>query len=114
MAEKKKTETKKLQKKAVKKGMAEAPKENAKDYSKTILYPSMTEKVVRGGEHNKIGFIVSRNSDKKMIREAVESLYGVKVASVQTHILPDGRKRAYVRLTADFSAAELATKLGML
>ncbi len=86
----------------------------SRNYSKIVLYPSMTEKIVRAGEQNKIAFIVSRASNKKIIKEAVENLYAVKVASVKTQILPDGRKRAYVRLTSEHNATELATKLGML
>ena len=44
----------------------------------------------------------------------METLYEVKVAKVNVEITPKGQKRAYVRLTPEFSAADLATKLGMV
>ncbi len=83
-------------------------------YEKIILYPYMTEKVVRMGPANKIAFVVARSAGKRLIKEAVEALYEVKVAAVNTEIDPKGMKKAYVKLTPEFSATELASKLGML
>lgn len=79
-----------------------------------ILYPYMTEKAVRLTEKNKIVFIVSRNSGKLEIKNAVEGMYGVKVEKVNTVISPHGKKKAYVLLAKEFPASELASKLGML
>ena len=81
---------------------------------KVVLYPFMTEKVVRLGDRNKIAFVVDRRADKGDIKRAIENLYAVKVKKVNTEITPEGRKKAYVELTKEFSAMELANKLGML
>jgi ribosomal protein L23 len=48
-----------------------------------------------------------------MIKWAVEVLYEVVVERVNTLVLPDGRKKALVRLAPEYSAAEVATKLGV-
>jgi ribosomal protein uL23 len=62
---------------------------------------------------NKLAFIVDRRANKKLIKYAVEQLYDVKVDYVNTLILPDGRKKAYVRLSDAYNAGDLAAKLGM-
>lgn len=81
---------------------------------KIILYPYMTEKVIRMGAMNKIAFVVARSATKPQIKSAVETLYEIKVKTINTEIGPKGLKKAYVTLMPEFSAAELASKLGML
>lgn len=50
-----------------------------------LLKPVLTEKMTADSEAlNVYGFIVDRKADKGKIKRAVESLYGVKVASVRT------------------------------
>ena len=50
-----------------------------------IIKPIITEKMTAQAEEmNRYGFIVDRSADKIQIRTAVESLYGVKVSSVNT------------------------------
>ena len=86
-----------------------------KDPHKVVLYPRATEKAVELLEtENKLVFAVARDATKHDIKRAVESLYEVKVANVNVEITPKGEKRAYVRLTPEFSAADLATRLGMV
>jgi large subunit ribosomal protein L23 len=49
------------------------------------MKPVVTEKMTAIGEKlNQYAFIVNRKANKIEIREAVESLYGVKVMSVNT------------------------------
>lgn len=80
-----------------------------------ILYPSSTEKSVRGSADNVMTFVVARKATKRTIKMAVEALYNVKVASVRTNnSFSAGKKKAFVRLTAEYSATDLASKLGML
>jgi len=43
----------------------------------------------------------------------VESLYDVVVDKVNTLIMPDGKKKAFVTLAPEYSAAEVATNLGI-
>lgn len=85
------------------------------DPLKTVLYPLITEDAVRLIEtENKLVFIVDMNASKKDIAKAVEELYEVEVEKVNTCITPEGKKKAYVKLTPKFKAADLAAKLGIL
>ncbi len=80
-----------------------------------ILYPLVTEKTTDLiDRNNTITFIVDVRADKRRIKEEVERLYGVKVEKVNTLITRDGRKKAYVKLKKEYSAADLATKLGVI
>jgi large subunit ribosomal protein L23 len=85
------------------------------DPYKTICYPVMTEVTSRILEsENKLVFIVSKKASKSDIKRAVEELYDVDVQSVNSTITPDGEKKAFVRLTPDFKASDIAIKLGIL
>lgn len=62
---------------------------------------------------NRLTFIVRRKATKGQIREAVETLYEVKVVKVNTLITPEGQKKAMVKLSPEYNAADLAVKLGL-
>ncbi len=80
-----------------------------------ILYPLMSEKAIQLIEReNKIVFVVDKKATKPEIKHEVERLYGVKVESVNTMIDRKGRKKAYVKLSKETPATELATKLNMI
>jgi large subunit ribosomal protein L23 len=80
-----------------------------------LRYPILSEKAVGLVENeNKIVFFVDGNSTKPDIKKAVEELYKVKVADVNTMVTPDGDKKAYVRLKKEFKATDLATKLKII
>ena len=80
-----------------------------------IKYPLLSEDAVTLLEaENKITFVVNINSDKHDIRRAVQELYEVTVSSVNTLITPEGEKKAIVKLSPDFKAADLAVRLGIL
>jgi len=84
------------------------------DALKIILRPYMTEKtfdLVEG--QNKLVFLVDEDASKKAIKDAVETLYEVKVESVNTVNTLIGKK-AYVRLSPEYSATDLASKLGLV
>jgi large subunit ribosomal protein L23 len=86
-----------------------------KDPQKVLLYPQATEKAVKLIEsENKLVFIVANDANRTDVKRAVETLFEVKVDNVKVGITPDGRKRAYVRLTPEFKADEIAAKLGMI
>lgn len=83
-------------------------------YEEIIISPYITEKTMKSLEkENKLVFIVNRKANKKQIKEAVEKLYEVKVSKVNTVITPKGEKRAFVRLSPEYRAEEIATKLGI-
>lgn len=41
-------------------------------------------------------------------------LYDIQVKKVNTLIRPDGLKKAYVRLTPDYEALDVANKIGII
>lgn len=50
-----------------------------------LLKPIVTEKMTRISENlNRYGFLVHRKANKIQIKQAVEKMYGVSVASVNT------------------------------
>lgn len=82
-------------------------------------------------EHNTLVFIVDIKSNKRQIKDAVKKLYDVQAAKINTLIRsvgfvvgngrfidslnrPDGKKKAYVRLTADHDALDVANKIGFI
>ncbi|MEW6592469.1 MAG: 50S ribosomal protein L23 [Candidatus Hadarchaeota archaeon] len=86
-----------------------------KDPNKVLLYPKATERAVTLVEsENKLVFAVAKDANKSDVKQAVERLYEVKVTKVNMETSPKGEKKAYVRLAPEFSAADLATKLGMI
>ena len=73
-----------------------------------------TEKIVKMIEiENVLVFETNRDSSKEVIAKEVETLFGVKVDKVRT-LTRKNKKVAYVRLTKDFVAADIAAKLGVL
>ena len=49
-----------------------------------IIAPVITEKATLASERNQVIFRVAKNATKPQIKEAVEKLFNVKVASVNT------------------------------
>jgi len=73
-----------------------------------------TEKIVRMIEsENLIAFETDRKVTKDEIAKEVQELFDVKVESVRT-LTRKNKKVAYVKLTKDFVAADVAAKLGVL
>jgi large subunit ribosomal protein L23 len=73
-----------------------------------------SEKIVRMIEReNLLCFETDRKTKKEEIKKEVEELFGVKVRSVKT-LTRKNKKRAYIKLSPEFVAADIATKIGML
>jgi large subunit ribosomal protein L23Ae len=82
------------------------------DQFRTIQHPLNTESAMKKIEdHNTLVFIVDLKANKRQIKDAVKKLYDVESAKINTLIRPDGKKKAYVRLTADHDALEVANKV---
>lgn len=80
-----------------------------------IKYPISTEKAVRLMESdNKLTFIVERKATKQDIKKEIEKMFNVKVIKVNTLITPLGMKKAYVKLSKETPAIDIATKLGLM
>jgi len=81
----------------------------------TIIHPLSTEKSIRMMEsENMLVFIVKKSSKKAEIKKDIEETFKVKVDDVRTAILPDGRKKAYVKINKANPAIDVATQLGMI
>ena len=85
-----------------------------------IIRPIVSERSFSGMEQNKYTFEVAKDANKYQIKDAVEEIFGVKVAKVNT-INYDGKakrlgaarpgrrkswKKAYVQLTQDSKTIE--------
>ncbi|MCE4605890.1 MAG: 50S ribosomal protein L23 [Desulfurococcales archaeon] len=86
-----------------------------KDPLKIIVAPVSTEKASNLIEkENTITLIISRNATRSEVKHAVEKLYQVKVAKVRILITAKGEKKAYIKLSPEFDASELASRLGIV
>ena len=84
------------------------------DAIRVIKRPLVTEKTYDPIEkQNKITFIVKEKANKKQIADAIETLYEVKVQSVNNARTVYGKK-AYVKLAPASSAADLGSRLGLV
>ena len=65
-------------------------------------------------DNNTLVFIVDIKSNKRQIKAAVKELYDIQASKVNTLIRPDGQKKAFVRLTADYDALDVANRIGII
>ena len=63
---------------------------------------------------NKLSFIVSKDSNKILIKKEVESLLKAKVESINIINRMDSRKVAILKLKPEFQAMDIATQLGLI
>ena len=85
------------------------------DPYKIIKNPLSTEKSIRlMDSENKLIFSVDESAKKSDIKEAVEKIFKVKVVSVNTFTTMKGDKRAYVKLSPETPAIDIATEIGMM
>ncbi len=86
-----------------------------KDYYNVVKHPLATEKAVRlMNTENKLIFIVDKNATKPEIKKAVEEIFKVKVVSVNTLNDFRGRKKAYIKLSPETPALDIATQMGIM
>ncbi|RRT61979.1 hypothetical protein B296_00004048 [Ensete ventricosum] len=92
-----------------------APPRNKLDHYQILMYPLTTESAMKKIEdNNTLVFIVDIRADKKKIKGAVKKMYDIQAKKVNTLIRPDGTKKAYVRLTPDYDALDVANKIGII
>lgn len=65
-------------------------------------------------ESNTLVLRVDIKANKHQIKAAVKKLYDVDVLKVNTLVRPDGTKKAFVRLTADHDALDVASRVGYI
>ncbi len=80
-----------------------------------LIHPLVSEKAVNMIEgQNKLTFIVSAKASKKDVKKAMEDAYKVKVEGIQTLMDMKGRKKAIIRLSKEFKARDVATRIGIV
>ena len=90
-------------------------KRKSLDRFKIMKFPLTTESAMKKIEdNNTLVFIVNRQADKKQIAGAVKKMYQIHASKVNTLIRPDGQKKAFVRLSADYDALDVANKIGII
>lgn len=103
--------------------LARAPKYHRKfaheprlDEHKIIVHPLNTESAMKKLEEtNTLVFIVDTKANKAQIKQALKKLYEIDVLKINTLIRPDGKKKAFCKLTPDVDALDIAaTKLQLV
>lgn len=80
-----------------------------------LISPIKTEKAIGKIEYeNTLTFRVGLKSTKKDVKDEVEKLFKVKVASVKTFVTSRGHKHALVKLGKESKADDVAIKLKMI
>ncbi|KAK6460803.1 60S ribosomal protein L25 [Scheffersomyces coipomensis] len=91
------------------------PHYNRLDAYKIIVSPIASETAIKKVEDgNILVFQVDIKANKNQIKAAVKELYEVDVEYVNTLIRPNGTKKAYIRLTADHDALDVANRIGYI
>ncbi|WP_297489177.1 50S ribosomal protein L23 [Thermococcus sp.] len=84
------------------------------DPYKVIVRPVVTEKAVSLIEReNRLTFIVDKRATKTDIKKAVEEMFEVEVEKVNVLFTMKGEKKAYVKLKPEYSASEVAARIGL-
>jgi large subunit ribosomal protein L23Ae len=92
-----------------------AVKKQTYDGFDVVHHPLSTESAIKTIEdNNTLVFIVKKKTNKAQIKQAVQSLYRIKIKKVNTLITPKGMKKAYVKLTSDQDALDVANKIGIM
>eukprot|EP00397_Hematodinium_sp_SG-2012_P060354 GEMP01078493.1.p1 GENE.GEMP01078493.1~~GEMP01078493.1.p1 ORF type:complete len:146 (+),score=28.65 GEMP01078493.1:209-646(+) len=91
------------------------PTESKMDKFRVLSTPMTTESAMKKIEEiNTLVFLCDVKANKRQIRDAIEKTYEVSVQKVNTLIRPDGKKKAYIRLTPDFDALDVANRIGII
>lgn len=109
-----------------------APHAPRTDAYKVLLFPLNTESAMKKIEEvNTLVFIVDRTANKRQIKLALKKAYDVDAAKVNTLIRyvfffkkskehgltpysPDGKKKAFIRLTPDQDALDVSNRIGLI
>ena len=79
-----------------------------------ILKPVTSEKAVKLVDlDNTLLFQTDKRPSKQEIKKEFESVFNVKVQSIRT-LIRNNKKYAYIKLTKENPAIDVATKLGMI
>lgn len=80
-----------------------------------LKYPVSTEKAIRMLESdNVITFVVDMKATRSKVKKEIEERFKVKVKDIRVVIDAKGRKKAYIRLSSEYPAIDIATQLGLM
>ena len=80
-----------------------------------LLYPIATEKAINMIEKNNVlTYVVDIRAKKDEIRKEFESVFKVKVDKINTEMEPRNRKRAYIKISKQFKASDVALRLKLV
>ncbi|KAJ4793653.1 60S ribosomal protein L23A [Rhynchospora pubera] len=65
-------------------------------------------------DDNTLVFMVNPKADKFMIRDAIQRMYDVRVDKVNTSISPDGKKKAFIKLSKENNVNDIASRAGII
>ncbi len=82
---------------------------------KTLMFPLATEKAINMIERNNvITYIVDTRATRSQVKKEFEEVFKVKVDKVNVMNEPKNRKRAYITLSKQFKASDIALKLKLV
>ncbi|WBW70880.1 60S ribosomal protein L25 [Schizosaccharomyces osmophilus] len=98
--------------KYARKSVAHAPR---LDEFKIIDNPINSESAMKKIEDdNTLVFCVHMRANKNTIKSAVKKLYDVDAVKINTMVRPNGTKKAFVKLSAEADALDVANRIGFL
>ncbi|XP_019173346.1 PREDICTED: 60S ribosomal protein L23A-like [Ipomoea nil] len=85
------------------------------DYSQILKYPIVTEAGMKNIlQKNTLVFAVDKRADKTIIKDSASKIFKIKIKKVNTSILPDGTKKAFLILAPDQSAVDVAKRIKVI
>ncbi len=91
------------------------PSLNKMDEFRVIISPLSSETAMKKIEdNNTLVFLCDVKATKKQIADAVLKIHGIKAQRVNTLIRPDGVKKAFVRLSKEQDALDVANRIGLI
>jgi ribosomal protein L23 len=80
-----------------------------------LKYPLATEKAVGVIEKkNTITYIVDFRASKTTIAKQFEERFGVKIESIRTANMPNNTKKAFIKISKEYNAGDVAMKLKLV
>eukprot|EP01119_Soliformovum_irregulare_P006776 TRINITY_DN191_c0_g1_i1.p1 TRINITY_DN191_c0_g1~~TRINITY_DN191_c0_g1_i1.p1 ORF type:complete len:182 (+),score=39.38 TRINITY_DN191_c0_g1_i1:47-592(+) len=91
------------------------PRRARMDQYRILRHPLTTESAMKKIEdNNTLVFIADLKANKNQIRDSVKKMYDISALKVNSLITPRGLKKAYVRLTSDHDALDIANRIGII
>ena len=88
---------------------------NSNSYIKLFKHPITTESSMKKIQSsNTIILVFDSKAHKKNIKFLMEKIYKTKVIKINTLITPKGLKKAFIKLSPDQDALDVANKIGFI